>query len=335
MVIQNHPEAEEAARLTQVADCLRKFLKLHGPTNQAFGVLRFLADKTLERLSSGKDPKFNNLAIQDGVAGAGKKDPSAWLSPLWKRISTEILPSIERGLQEFARGQGLTDYPWVTRRESTGGAGNQALYYIEARELPQAEFAPAAIIDLPRPDISYIPVAELKPSWWARWFFDRDHSASGWRKGLIVWTPLVWFLLLGLLAVLLFLLLSRTQKPVTTQDLMAIALLGALAWWARRVVNGFTRLVDDRITMAPDAVVGFKEFGVCLELVRTREPNCDVPSSLRLVKYAGECPICRAEVLLDPGEPDFPRRLVGRCQESPREHVFSFDRVSLRGYRLR
>ena len=53
------------------------------------------------------------------------------------------------------------------------------------------------------------------------------------------------------------------------------------------------------------------------------------------MKYLGECPICGAEVLLDKGEPDFPRRLVGRCQESPREHIFSFDRVTKAGMKLK
>lgn len=53
------------------------------------------------------------------------------------------------------------------------------------------------------------------------------------------------------------------------------------------------------------------------------------------IKYASQCPVCEAEVLLDKGEPDFPRRIVGRCQESPREHVYSFDRVTKTGMRLR
>jgi hypothetical protein len=36
-------------------------------------------------------------------------------------------------------------------------------------------------------------------------------------------------------------------------------------------------------------------------------------------------------VKLDRGEPDFPHRIIGRCEEHPREHVFSFDRSSKRG----
>lgn len=36
-------------------------------------------------------------------------------------------------------------------------------------------------------------------------------------------------------------------------------------------------------------------------------------------------------IKLDRGEADFPRRIVGRCEEHPREHVFSFDRMLKRG----
>ncbi len=54
----------------------------------------------------------------------------------------------------------------------------------------------------------------------------------------------------------------------------------------------------------------------------------------RLVRYTAVCPVCASRVYVEKGEPDFPRRLVGRCSESPREHVFSFDRITRRGTAL-
>ena len=116
---------------------------------------------------------------------------------------------------------------------------------------------------------------------------------------------------------------------------MAIIVLALLAWVAFNLANRFERLVDDRVIMASDRSVGFREFGVCIELFKPDNAKNDVPNSLRLIKYGAQCPICSAKVLLDVGEPDFQSRIVGRCQESPREHVFSFDRVRRCGYRLR
>lgn len=116
---------------------------------------------------------------------------------------------------------------------------------------------------------------------------------------------------------------------------MLTIFLALIAWYATRVVKRFERLVDDRLIMASDSMVGFREFGVCLELFRPQGVPPGSGKNLRMVKYAAQCPVCAAQVLLDPGEPDFPRRIVGRCQESPREHVFSFDRATRTGCRLR
>lgn len=54
-----------------------------------------------------------------------------------------------------------------------------------------------------------------------------------------------------------------------------------------------------------------------------------------VVRHWGTCPVCSAEVDLADGGGAFPARLVGRCQDAPNEHVFSFDPVRLIGYPLR
>ena len=86
------------------------------------------------------------------------------------------------------------------------------------------------------------------------------------------------------------------------------------------------RLFDDRIVLAHDLLVNFKEKPAQFELLKDDELRL-----IRLVRYSASCPICGATVYLEDGAPDHPRRLVGRCHESPREHVFSFDRVTRRG----
>jgi len=53
------------------------------------------------------------------------------------------------------------------------------------------------------------------------------------------------------------------------------------------------------------------------------------------VRYAATCPVCNARVQVESGGREFHGRLVGRCQESPDEHVFSFDRVTRAGKSLR
>jgi len=325
----------EISRLRDSAHCLLDYLDTHGKTSRPFEVLRFLAQGTLRRLDEGKDAKFNNFAIKHAVAGEGGADPSAWLSPNWQKLNNEIRNEREEGLQKFAADRGLEFYPWIDKQESSGGAGNQALYFLVSLPIPPQEVGWAPTIELPTPDIRYIPAEKLKPSWWARRLFDQNHVASGWRKGLYIWPSFLWVLVTIILTLITIFSLSQRTTPVTTGDLMAIIVLALLAWVAFNLANRFERLVDDRVIMASDRSVGFREFGVCIELFKPDNAKNDVPNSLRLIKYGAQCPICSAKVLLDVGEPDFPRRIVGRCQESPREHVFSFDRVRRCGYRLR
>lgn len=331
----NNTSQTDADNIRAAATCLLDYLKTYGKASRPFDVLQFLAQETLSHLDEGREPKFKNSAIKNSVAGKAETDPSAWLSPIWNKLNTEIRQEREEGLQKFAADRGLKFYPWVGKLESSGGAGNQALHFLEALPIPLQKAGRVSTINLPKPDISYIPAENLKPSWWARRLFDRNHVASGWRKWLLVWPSLLWIVMVGLSGFILFLGLTQIATPVTTRDLMAIIILALMAWYVARLIKRLEYLVDDRLVMVSDQMVGFGEFGVCMEFFKVENADIDTPSSLRMVKYAAQCPICLAQVLLNSGEPDFPRRIIGRCQESPREHVFSFDRVTRNGYRLR
>jgi hypothetical protein len=184
-------------------------------------------------------------------------------------------------------------------------------------------------------DIYYLPAVKITPSWWARWLFNKDYSALGWRKWLYVWIPLLWMLIVLLLGVLLWVLLSQDKAPLSPQDVISLSFAFGALMYCRHVFRKFSILLDDRITLAADHLVGLGEYGVCVELHKEDFKDKSSPRVLRLAKYMAEFPICGAEVLLDKGEPDFPRRMIGRCQENPREHIFSFDRITKTGMKLR
>ena len=79
-------------------------------------------------------------------------------------------------------------------------------------------------------------------------------------------------------------------------------------------------------------VFGDDEDGVVLDCEQGREGR----TAIVIRRYVADCPICDAEtVMLARGGAEFPGRIVGRCRNSPREHVFSFDRVTLEGAPLR
>ena len=327
-------EAESSKDALKVAaSCLQEYQKIHGCAGRPYEVLSYMATATLERLEQGTAPKFKNSTLRNAVQGKTEKDASAWLSPIWKKLSTEYLPSIQDSIEGFARAKGYEYYPWVGKTESSGGAGNQALYFLTARKVTlenQLNEEPSQ-----QADIHYLPAVKITPSWWARWLFDKNYSAIGWRKWLYLFAPLAWLLILWLLGSLLWIVLSREKAPLSSQGVISILLVFGIATYCRHVFRQLFTLFDDRIMLAPDHLVSSGEFGVCVELHKGDFKNKSNPRVLRLVKYLAECPICGAEVLLDKGEPDFPRRIIGRCNESPREHIFSFDRISKAGMKLR
>ena len=95
--------------------------------------------------------------------------------------------------------------------------------------------------------------------------------------------------------------------------------------------------MNHRIVMAPDWMIPLKERSVQLELKRIDidSETGDAIRELRLMVYSAKCPICSGRVEVEGGGIEFPFRLIGKCSESPREHIFSLDHVTKTGKALR
>lgn len=153
-LLRDSPATTESVQLRGVAECLLDYLKVHGKSGRTFDVLQFLASGTLQCLAEGREPRFNNYAIRSAVTGEVEGDASAWLSPIWKKITADLRQQREEGIQEFAAERGLECYPWVGKLESSGGGGNQALYYVVALPLPESVSRSTATTTLEPPDIT-------------------------------------------------------------------------------------------------------------------------------------------------------------------------------------
>ncbi|MBA6416431.1 hypothetical protein H4J50_10435, partial [Colwellia sp. 6M3] len=99
----------------------------------------------------------------------------------------------------------------------------------------------------------------------------------------------------------------------------------------------FYEAIDKRIGIAPYWLVRLSVISAQLRYVRTatKRDNGQYIRALQLVVYQAECPICSNRVLIEKGSNAQRGRLVGVCDESPREHVFSFDHVTKKGMLLR
>lgn len=298
----------------------------------AYRVLAYLADETVKRSDGGSTaPKIPTKDFYVDLGGNPGRTASQWLSPLWDNLTQRVLPELTPILCERCSEAGLRQYPTARKAE-----GNPTHYYLDTLPLPDtAEQSERQPIPTPVPEgsILYEPDLTLKLSRRGRLFF-----AGGlkWTDGKR-WGFLTWHLLVLLTATALTLALwgiaALSSAPLSGRDVLLLMVLAAVPWGAHQYFEKSFRLFDDRIALAPDWLLAWREDGATVEIVRAKVDTS--PNTILVRRYTASCPICGTMIKLDNGEPDFPRRLVGRCVESPREHVFSFDRVTRYGSPLR
>jgi hypothetical protein len=342
----NHPQTHAnpvEGGTPEVIQCLVDWLEQNGPNEQkAHRILSALAQESLKKATRGKDQR--RFTAEEITAAAGEepwaheKKPNEWLD--WKGTVETYWNAKKSGVIQFAVKRGLKHYP-RPHRNSTSGK-HKATYEIVAEPIPEngvepeTAVLPATTPTGPSVDTGGIQYEVSEPgevnlTWWIRPFLRRgEFRLSGWRS----WLILCW--IVGVVAgttliVLAAYLALMAPRPITTKDLAGLIGMVALPAWAWfDVIKPWFRLLEDRIKPASTSILALKEKPAQIEVFRDNDLRV-----IRFVRYSGTCSVCGASVYLDDGSPDFPRRLVGRCSESPREHVFSFDRVTRRGAVLR
>jgi hypothetical protein len=325
----------EAGRAQQVA-ALRAFLAFHRQFDRetkALAVARALAQDSLDRLESGRPiAKYNSANIADLVdQKVGPDGATGWLSKVWKSLE-QSLEERRTGIQDVARQAGANIYAWPKKTPGAGGAGNSSEYSIEFLSLPQSDNP--VVTPLPG-EITYVQELTLKPAFWARPLFKKGFPLKGWRRtGFIAFGVVVLLAVAG--ALLLSWIALNNPKVSSAKDVSVWVLFALMmVWVGYSTLKPFSDLADLRLIMAPDVMVGFTERNVQLELARERPADEKPYRVLRLVRYSAKCAVCGETVHLADGKREFPGRLVGRCSEQPREHVYSFDRHTRIGKPLR
>lgn len=169
-------------------------------------------------------------------------------------------------------------------------------------------------------------------TWIGRLLFPKDRMpTSSWQWRIYRWYVLVLVLFFLLVACLISVMIFN-GKGLGANQVVGLLLLGVgglfLSWNLTFVP--FARLIDDRINIASEYWAGGGESSQ-VELVRTGDGEVDV----QFVRYSAMCLVCGSKVEVVDGKSEFHHRLIGRCRESPREHVFSFDRVTRTGFPIR
>jgi len=336
----NYPQTtanpvEEVA--PEVIQCFVDWLNTEGPSDlKAYRILSALGQESLTKKAFSQEKRrftAKDIAVATGVSQ--EKDATRWLN--WTLTVENYWNPRERGVIDFAMNRGLKFYPTIRRNSTPGGPGNETTYEIVAEPIPE-NGVKSKTENFEKTKVDWEPIrysrsdpSEVKLSWWGSMIFrNGEFHLNRWK----FWLMFCWLFSVVTVAVL-FVYLSFlsfiTPKPITTQvisTLIMMILIPLLAWY--EAIRPLSRLFDDRIKPMSDSMLAFKERDAQMEVYREGDIRV-----IRIVRYSSVCSICGADVYLDNGSPDFPRRIVGRCAESPREHVFSFDRVTRRGSVLR
>jgi len=322
--------------MREVIQCLIDWLEESPSDEKPHRILRVLAKESLKVVNSDDETRrFTATDIVEALEENPSDSNSKWIN--WNNSVLRYWDKRKSQVIELARKQGLEYYPEPECISTKGGRGNETSYYIKSVPLPDSNdeqlvigFQPSiknsgAIIDY-----TLECGGKVKPMLFLKWLFINGNlRLRKWHR----WIILGWIIFIGGggLAFSWFgFEIMSTPIPVTTREInlyIFLFIIPCIAWlW----VKPWTKFIEDRIIISPDMIYDFREKSAQLEYYQDGDLRI-----IRLVRYFATCPICGATIYLEEGEPDFPRRLVGRCNESPREHVFSFDRVTRKGVVLR
>ncbi|SEV96477.1 hypothetical protein [Luteibacter sp. 329MFSha] len=305
----------------------------NGKVRQALTVL---AEQTQARLEQGKDIPEADVAQlaawhSDRFGGPWKHQTATgrWLPSEQSRTWWET--------RQISRRQFLASHGChldvVLSVDKGGGRGNATLYrYGFLAFEPSEGEPPLEDKERLRPGTGFrlaYEVEEARATLLLRPFIGRPFAIRSWRGVFFILSlaiPFAACLFCALGAAALVLAHSPSLKA-SFSPLVTVAAVGGLLTWRLRP---FWSLPMLRVTVAPDLMLAMSQIYGQFRLSHD-EKRKKTGGRFSLVRHWSTCPICAGMVEIRDGGKAFPGRLVGCCSDSPREHVYSFDAVTLTG----
>ncbi|MEY8210989.1 MAG: hypothetical protein RPT00_01905 [Gammaproteobacteria bacterium] len=249
----------------------------------------------------------------ESMDGATKRVNNGWvkLKILWEKK--------EEGLHQRARDKNLTGFIKLKKRTGRGGGGNSSRYSFAYEAFDSKLDNSYEKTSLNEGEIRYFTEDVIKPSGLAS-ILSNKLVLSGWGKGLFLSSTV----LIGLLIILLLLLvpIGLTQQETageTIYFLSGIFVLLSLIWYS---FSPIYHVVDSRAEVAPWWLQPGIHSDYLLVFNRNKPQSANTVERKR---FTSECPKCKGRIIIKKGRLTNSGRLIGHCENSPREHLFSFD----------
>ena len=321
----------------ELADFLR--------TGKAYECLKVMCADSIEAIQNGNWEKvtFTRWKLKARYEGSAQaadeidpKELQKWIDD--KKLNIVLNNIIQAEHKPF---QDLDYCPVIRSNETRGGKGNEKLYWLDIEEKQEdaSGFSADQNVDGLN-EINYTDQVEyhrkdpstIKISLFYKLFFKHGEMKNKSWKGLVLITLIfvsVIFWLFYLIAV--GLVLVREGQSFTSFNLLLLFGVVGFTWllWRYQFVP-IWNLPEHRVIKAPTVFLALSELDAEIEMYRDKDRN----QITRFTKFTATCPICTADIVLREGKPYQDAPLVGRCVESPFAHVYSFDRVTMKGRQI-
>ncbi|MGP5361493.1 hypothetical protein ACTXL1_11925 [Psychrobacter celer] len=239
--------------------------------------------------------------------------------------------------------------PIIVTSASGGGSKNKTLLWmdiqtIDSEQSEQEQIDKLATVEADSDieedeDLSTITyerkaTSDVKPSLFTKLFFNQGElkilSVKGVFLMLLLMAVFVFDVLIGIYAFLVLLLLDDLPTISLWQAILFSAMIpfAYISW--RYFFMPLYLLPYHRVIKAPMFFANVNVDNADIEMYRD-ENRLNVA---RVTEFTATCPICSGTIILAQGRPDQKSPLVGRCKEAPHAHVYSFDRMTMKGYFL-
>ena len=302
-----------------------------------------LAELTAAQAGAGDPmPRFTMASLLAKCAEIDPQQKTYWLSEedtrrkkfssAWKRLE-EAFPGLEPNLRQRAekaavpgRVDAVCDNDPQDKRSRLYG------FQIIGIELPESKVPSSAASGAKTVEkqgaihLDYVEEMEVFPFPWLR--RPLRLNVHGWWGVSLVLPPVLFMMIMALAGWVLLKLWTSSLpvRDIAQWTLLVGGIVAELGWF----VWPLYRLLEDRVIIAP----AFLQLAYTYEHVLLIRKEHDL-KTLRMVRFTATCPLCGALVEISKGSGLFRGRLVGKCADSPTEHLYSFDHVLRRGRLLR
>lgn len=308
--------------------------------------LQIMLERRLKNLSINSDHNYEPDKISRKIVYA--IDKGVRLDEVDSKEAQNLvnIGKIQKDLYEFVRAQMDSNLisrigyiPIIKVDPSRGGRGKEKLFWLdiepfEALSINELQNDDDALENYYEIIYQRAPTSEIKPSLFIRLFFRNGELKMYSPKGLLLIALMLASLLLDIFIVLFSVVFIIFMKDMPALSLITALTMIALIPFAYMNFLWFFKplhhLMTHRVSKAPLLFASLNTDNADIEMYK----GTDDYRIARITAFTSTCPICTAPIELADGKPDQRQPLVGRCREAPHAHVYSFDRMTLKGYFL-